>query len=95
MKVGHPNPDTRGKARAGGNVPGSMDATCGFNLPHSRHEVVKEKPKTAVAWGLCNRKYHRVHFSVTKGDFFQLGPNLEAILPTRKSGATNPPSATV
>lgn len=65
MRVGHPNPDTGGKTRAGKMTQAGMEATRGLNLPHTGLEVVKEKPKTAVAWGLCIRKYHRVHFSLS------------------------------
>lgn len=66
MRVGHPNPNTGGKTRGEEMFQARIDAMCSFNLLGTRHEVVKEKPKTAVAWGgLCNRKYHRVHFSMS------------------------------
>ena len=51
MREGHPNPDTGGKTRGEEMFQARIDAICGFNLLGTRHEVVKEKPKTAVAWG--------------------------------------------
>lgn len=66
----HPNPDTGGKTRAGETSQAGMEATCGFHLPGTGHEAVKEKLKTAVAWGLCNRKYHGVNFSMSPRETF-------------------------
>lgn len=56
MRVGHPNPDIGGKRRAEQTTQAAKDATCGFHLLGAGHEAVKEKPKTAAAQGLCNRK---------------------------------------
>lgn len=50
-----------------------MHATCGFNLLDAGREVVKEKPKTAAARGLCNGKSPRVHFSVPPRETFSAG----------------------
>ena len=45
----HQNPDTGGKRRAEKMAQARMDASCGFNLLDTGHEVVKKKPKAAAA----------------------------------------------